>query len=429
MEKLLSLTGCFVIIGIAYLFSVNKNKIDWRLVIWGIALQVIIGIVVIPESFFNQWLAHLFKLNSSPGAWFFEQLNLIVNAILGLSDKGMAFMLGKNPSDESLFNNFVFRGLPIIVFFSSLISVLYHIGIMQKFINFFAVIMSKTMKTSGAESLAVASNVFVGMIEAVLSIKPLISTITRSELFAVMVSGMATVAGSVMGVYVTILKDAVPNITGHLITASVMSAPAAFVLAKIMIPEDAKPDTMGHLNIKIPKQTINMIDAAATGAKDGLKLAMNVGAILLSFVALIYLVNLILTTPQTWLGIAKPYTFEELAGYLFTPIAYLMGIPWSDASIAGSLLGKKVVINEWIAYADLAGIVKQGKLILTDRTKIILSYALCGFANLGSIGIMIGGISSLAPDRSSELAQLGLKSMLGGLLAGFLTACVAGIII
>ncbi len=427
MDKLMSLIGAFTIIGTAYLLSDSKKQIKWRLVFWGFTLQLVIGILIIPDSFFNGWIKEITGLSVSPGEWFFNQINAIVLKILSFSDSGVDFMLANflDKSVSPVFTNILFRVLPIIVFFSALISVLYHLGIMQKIINFFAVLMAKTMKSSGAESFAIASNIFVGMIEAPLAIRPFLAKLTRSELFTIMVSGMATIAGSVLGAYVAILNTSIPEIAGHLLTASVMSTPAALVLSKMMIPETRTPDTMSHLNVKVPKTASNVFDAATQGTSDGLKIAFTVGAVLLVFVAFIHMFNFMITTPQGWLGMVHPLKLEDLAAYLFAPVAFLLGVPTEDLLEAGTLLGKKTIVNELIAYEHLASLKGQ----LTERSQIIMSYALCGFANFGSIGIMIGGLGAMVPERRKEIARLGLKSMLAGLLAGFMTACIAGLII
>lgn len=432
MERIMSFIGCFAIVGTAYLVSNNKKRISWRLVFWGLGLQLFFGLLIIPDSFVNIWIKGIIGLNVSPGEWFFNLFNKIISTVLSFSDKGMNFLLGsflEKGMVSPVFENIIFRAFPIIIFFSSLITILYHLGIMQRIVSLFALIMAKTMKTSGAESLGAASNMFVGMIESPLTIRPFLSKMTQSELFAIMSTGMATIAGSVMGIYVGMLEKSFPNIAGHLLTASVMSVPAALVLAKMMIPELDKPVTLDHLNVNIDKTTVNVIDAATKGATDGLKLVFNVGAVLLAFVALIYLIDFIITAPQEYFSVSKPLTLDGLAGYFFAPIAFLMGIPYEDILTAGTLLGKKTVLNELLAYDHLANILKTGTPVLKERTVIILSYALCGFANFGSVGIMIGGISGMVPERSKELAKLGLKSLLAGLLAGFMTACIAGIII
>ncbi|MDH4127722.1 MAG: NupC/NupG family nucleoside CNT transporter [Spirochaetota bacterium] len=461
MERFMSVIGCFTIIGVAYLLSNSKKSINWKLVLWGLLIQLVIGILVIPDSFFNTWIKDIFNVSISPGQWFFNNMNDIIMKILSFSDIGMNFLLGsfiEKGKVSPVFENFMFRGLPIIIFFSSLIAILYHYKIMQKIVNCFAFIMRKFMGTSGAESLAVSSNIFVGMIEAPLTIRPFISQMTQSELFSVMVAGMATIAGSVMGVYVGMLESHFPNIAGHLLTASLMSAPAALVLSKIMIPELDQPVTLGQ-KVDVPVTTVNGIDALSSGAIDGLKLVFNVGAVLLVFIALLNLIDFIIVKPQTYFNITQPINIQSIAGYIFAPISFLLGVPSEDVLTAGTLLGEKVVLNEliaynhlgnilkdydsqvynpllkalqgdnWEVYAPLTNILKENNLLLTERSKLILSYALCGFANFGSIGIMIGGISGMIPNRAKDLAKLGFKSMLGGLLAGFLTACIAGIIV
>jgi len=338
---------------------------------------------------------------------------------------------------------FAFQVLPTIIFVSALMSVLYYIGFMQKIIKAMAWIMKYFMGTSGAETLSVAANVFVGQTEAPLIIKPFLEKMTRSELFLVMVGGMATVAGGVMAAYVGLLKDRIPDIAGHLLTASLLSAPAAIVIAKIMIPENKKPETRGQLpnQLNLPDHS-NVIEAAANGAAEGLKLALNVGAMLLAFIALISMVDSLFVITgeilnfKEWGAFMVPdllkvidpeikLTLSLIMGWIFSPVAILLGIPWSEANLAGTLIGQKVVLNEFVAYLNLSKIDDQ----LSDRTVIILSYALCGFANFSSIAIQLGGIGGMAPNRIKDIANLGLKSVLGGSLAAFMTAAVAGLLI
>jgi CNT family concentrative nucleoside transporter len=306
--------------------------------------------------------------------------------------------------------------LPTIIFTSTLMSILYHIGIMEKVVKLCAIVMMKCMRTSGAESLSAAANIFAGQTEAPLVIKPYLAGMTRSELLAMMTGGMATIAGGVLAAYVGLGIDA-----GHLLAASVMSAPAALVIAKLMIPETEKSQTAGNLNVDFPKTAENIIDAAVVGASDGLNLAMNVGAMLLAFIALIALVN----GGLGWAGGLFGYpniTFELIMGYLFAPFAWIMGVSSQDVLAVGSLLGKKTVLNEFVAYMDLKDMSQ-----LTERSKAIATYALCGFANFASIGIQVGGIGSLVPERRKDLANLGFKALIAGTLACFMTACIAGL--
>jgi CNT family concentrative nucleoside transporter len=315
--------------------------------------------------------------------------------------------------------NFAFRALPVIIFFSSLIAVTYHFGVIQFIVKWIARLMEKTMKTSGAETLSVSANIFVGQTEAPILIRPFIKNMTNSELTAVMTGGFATVAGSVLALYVLWLNT-IPGIAGHMLAASIMSAPAALVMAKIIYPETEKSDTIGDLHISIEKQDANAMDALGRGATDGLKLAANVGAMLVAFVSIITMINFIL-------GYFIDTTMQEMMGFVFQPIAWSMGIPWDEARIMGTLMGEKIVLTELIAYSNLSEIINNGG--ISERTAIIASYALCGFANFGSIGIQLGGIGSMAPERRKDLSNLAFKAMIGGALASWLTATIAGILI
>ena len=314
--------------------------------------------------------------------------------------------------------NFAFRILPTLIFFSSLIAILYHFGIIQFIVKWVARAMQKTMRTSGAETLSVSANIFVGQTEAPLMVRPFVSKMTRSELMAVMIGGFATAAGGVMAMYVKILAD-IPGIAGHLMAASIMSAPAALVIAKIIYPETESSDTMGDLKIELEKKDDNVMEALSRGATDGMKLAANVGAMLIAFVAMIALVNAILGVMDL--------SLQQILGWIFSPLAWVMGIPWHEAGIMGTLMGEKLVLTELIAYGDLAELRATNS--ISDRTAIIASYALCGFANFASVGIQLGGIGGIAPERRKDLAKLGLKAMFGGALASWITATLAGILI
>ena len=439
MLQLQSLLGIFVFIGIAFLFSNNKNKISWKIVISGVALQLGLALLVlgVPSLGFT-----------GPLKFFFSAANDIILKMLNFTEKGSGFLLGDlvNPQKSGFI--IVFQVLPIIIFLSSLMTVLYHLGIMQWIVNVFARLMQKVLKLSGAESLAAAANVFVGQTEAPLVVKPYLNKMTKSELFSLMTGGMATIAGSVMAAYVGLLKDVIPNIGGHLLTASILSAPAALVVAKIMVPETETPETLGSIPKEKEKQYINVIEAAAAGASDGLKLMANVAAMLLAFVALIAMLDALVIWSSGQLMAALDWIYQgshagitetgetieasqsyiDLASILsvvFTPIAFFLGIPLGDLSAAGSMIGKKIVFNEFIAYLDLAKLTQE----LNPRTSIILSYALCGFANFSSIAIQIGGIGPMIPHRKKELAQFGIRSVIGGSLAAFMTASLAGLLI
>ncbi|HWK88878.1 MAG TPA: nucleoside transporter C-terminal domain-containing protein, partial [Longimicrobium sp.] len=318
-----------------------------------------------------------------------------------------------------------FNVLPTIIFFSSLMTLLYHLGVMQAVVKGFGWLMMRTMKISGAESLSTAGNIFLGQTEAPLLVKPYISTMTRSELHCVMVGGFGTVAGGVLAAYVGILVAYFPDIAGHLISASVMAAPACIVVSKLMYPETEEPVTRGTLKIKLEKIDANAVDAAARGASEGLALALNVGAMLIAFIALVALLNGILHGVSGLFGL--DLTIQKLLGWLGAPIAWLMGVPWQDAPAVGTLIGEKTALNEFVAYLHLGGMLSGGE-NLDPRSIMIATYALCGFANFSSIAIQIGGIGGMAPERRADLSRLGLRAMIAGTLANFMTACIVGIL-
>ncbi|GAB4018074.1 MAG: NupC/NupG family nucleoside CNT transporter [Bdellovibrio sp.] len=404
MEKLMSLVGLATMVGIAFLISTNKKKIQWVTVLSGILLQLVFGLLI---------------LKTTIGQSVFDGARNFFTSILNFTNEGSAFIFG-GLTDASKYGFLFFTMvLPTIIFMSALMSVLYHIGIMQIVIKLTAKIMVKVMGTSGAESLAAAANIFAGQTEAPLVIKPYIDRMTKSELLALMTGGMATVAGGVLAAYVGMGIDA-----GHLLAASVMSAPAALVIAKLMVPETEESVTKGVVKVEFPRTTVNLIDAAATGASDGLKLALNVGGMLLAFIALIALVNGALSMIGGWFYYPQ-LSLELITGYLFSPLAFLMGVPWEDCVQVGSLLGKKTIVNEFVAYLDL----QQQLSTLKPRSVIIATYALCGFSNFSSIAIQIGGIGTIAPERRQDLAALGIKSLIGGTLACLMTACIAGLFI
>jgi CNT family concentrative nucleoside transporter len=404
MERVISLVGLFTMVGIAYLLSADRKKINWKTIIAGILLQLFFGLIIIKTPI---------------GHTIFGAAKDFFQAILDFTNAGSEFVFGKLVDYKSMGFIFATMVLPTIIFFSALMSILYHLGIMQFVIKGFAWIMKRLMGTSGAESLAAAANIFAGQTEAPLVVKPFINTMTKSELMSLMTGGMATVAGGVLAAYVGFGIDA-----GHLLAASVMSAPAALVCAKLLMPEVEQSATAGTLNVELESTTVNVVDAATTGAAQGLQLALNVGAMLLAFIALVALFNGLLGV------IGGVFNYPELSleiitGYLFAPVAFIMGVPWVDAKIVGSLLGKKIIINEFVAYIDLAKQMDN----LSPRSITIATYALCGFANFSSIGIQLGGIGVLAPDRRQDLAKLGIKSLIGGTLACFMTACIVGIMI
>jgi len=393
-------------IGVAWAFSTDRQRVPWRTVIAGSLLQLGLGILL---------------LKTPVGDLFFAAMRTVVDSFIGYTMEGVRFVFGALVDTGF---SIVVNVLPIIVFSGSFFGVLYHLGILQRLVNALAVVLSRVMRTSGAESLCAVANLFVGMTEAALVIRPYLERMTRSELFMLMTVGMSTVAGSVMLAYVGILGGG--NYAGHLATASLLSLPAGILLAKVMVPESELPETLQGGHAEIERTTVNVIDAAAEGAIAGLRLAGYVGALLIAFVAMIALVNDVIGSVGGWLG-APDLTLQALFGVVLAPVAWLMGVPWQDASQVGSLLGVKTVLNEFLAYQELARLTEAG--LLSGRSAMIASYALCGFANFGSLAILLGGIGSLAPSRRSEIAHLGLRSILSGSLATFMTACVAGLLL
>ena len=442
MHILNGLLGLVVMLGLAVALSKHRRRIDWPMVGWGMGLQLVFALLVLGVPAVG-W--------HGPLQFVFDGANRVVVSLLQCSAEGAQFVFGILSQTGFEFNSsepikrmgfiFAFQVLPAIIFFSTLINMLYHIGLMQRVINVFAVVMHKLMRTSGAESTCVASNVFIGQVEALLVVKPFLKRMTDSELLTLMVGGMATVAGSMMAAYTSLLVERIPDIAGHLLTASVMSAPAALAISKILWPETERTETAHH----VPKgaklsSSHNIIHAAAQGSYEGLHIALNVGAMLVAAVAVISLLNIMLGGVGSLIGfehwgagLLPPQMHAEVpklslavvSGWLFAPLAMLLGIPWNEAAIAGSLLGEKIVFNEYVAYLELVQYMPE----LSDRTVIILSYALCGFANMCSITILIEGIRPLAAERCKDFARLGWRALVGGSLAAFLTACIAGLLI
>jgi len=405
--RLNGLIGIIILLGIAYALSNNRKAINARTVIWGIGLQLFFALIILKIPFVKTQ---------------FSFIDALFKKLISFSDAGSNFLFQSfvpGVGYHEAMINFAFRALPVIIFFSSLIAVTYHFGIIQFIVKQVAQLMQKSMKTSGAETLSVSANIFVGQTEAPILIRPFINNMTNSELMAIMIGGFATAAGSVMALYVLWLQE-IPGIAGHMLAASIMSAPAALVIAKIIYPETNRSDTLDNVNISIDRTTENAMDALGRGATDGLKLAANVGAMLVAFVSIITMVNFSL---EYFLST----TMQEIMGLVFQPLAWSMGIPWEEARIMGTLMGEKIVLTELIAYANLSELINNNA--LSDRTAIIASYALCGFANFGSIGIQLGGIGGMAPERRKDLSKLGMKAMIGGALASWLTATIAGILI
>lgn len=426
MLQLISFFGIFAFIALALAFSEDRRRVQWLWVFKALGLQLVIALLVLGAP---RWGFH------GPLAFLFQGANEAILRILSFSDEGARFLFGSLLNTEKHGFILAFSVLPTIVFVSALMSVLYHLGIMQWVVRFFAWLMHKTLKISGAESLASAANIFVGQTEAPLVIKPFMKSVTHSEMFSIMVGGMANVAGGVMAAYVGLLKDQIPNIGGHLLTASIISAPAAIMIAKILVPETSTPVTLWAVPNQLEDNNSNLVEAAATGASEGIMLAINVGGMLLAFVALVSMSDFLLgflgnaIQFQDWAptlsGVSEPLSLRWIMGWIFAPISFAMGIPWGDIGPVSSLLGTKTILNEFVAYLELA----QKSPELTERSRIIASYALCGFANISSIAIQIGGIGSLVPERKGELARLGLLAVLGGSLASFMTACLAGLLI
>jgi concentrative nucleoside transporter, CNT family len=416
MEGLLrvgfGLFGLAVLIGTTWVFSNNKRRVDWRLVGIGLLLQLAVASLVL----LTPW-----------GARVFDALSGGFVSLLGFTTEGARFIFG-DFSDPSKFGFvFAFQVLPTIIFFASLMTLLYYIGIMQLVVKGIAWLMQKTLRTSGAETLSASGNIFLGQTEAPLLIKPFVRAMTRSELLTVMVGGFATVAGGVMAAYIGMLRGTFPDIAGHLLAASVMNAPAGLMLSKIILPETAVPVTKGTLRMELEKTDSNVIEAAANGAGLGVQLAINVGAMLMAFVALVALINY----GFGWLGglFGMPeLSLQFILGQILRPLAWVMGVPWQDTAYVGGLIGLKATLNEFIAYAQFGADLGQG-IELQPRTAIILTYALLGFANFSSIAIQIGGIGGLAPERRSEIALFGLRAMIAGNLAAFMSASIAGMLV
>ncbi len=399
--------GLVVILAVAWFFSTNRRAIRPQLLAWGLGLQLLFALLVL----------------KTPLRGAFETASRAVEALLRYAEEGSSFLFGPLGKSTGPFGVlFAFQVLPIVIFIAALFGVLYYLGVMQVIIKGMALVMRRVMGASGAESTCVAASIFMGQTEAPLTIRPFLVGLTQSELFTIMTSGMAHVSGAVMAAYVLFAKVEI----GHLLTAVIMTAPATIMLAKMFIPETEEPETLGGIKIEIEKPGVNVIDAAARGAGDGLQLALNIGAMLIAFVSLIALVN----GGFGWVHTLLPWfpaTMQQLFGWIFAPVAYLLGVTWQDAPHVGQLLGTRLVLNEFVAFIDLGKLPEQG-IILDPRSKVIATYALCGFANISSIAIQVGGIGALVPSRKSDLARLGLRAVAAGTLANFMSACIAGLL-
>lgn len=421
-----AVVGLIVILSIAYLLSTNRRAIDTRTVMWGLALQITFALIV---------------LKTRAGQWTFEQLGAAITQLLGFADVGSSMVfgaLGDKAAWAKIMNAvlgaegarysviFAFHVLPTIIFIAALFAILYYFGIMQVVVQVFAIGMRRVMKASGAETLNVAASIFMGQTEAPLTIRPYLPQMTQSELMTVMTAGMAHISGGIMAAYILFGMRA-----EYLLTAVIMTAPGTLMMAKIFVPETESPVTMGTVKLKVEQTDVNVIDAAGRGTTEGLHLAMNVAAMLISFLALVALLNALLGLLGG--GLANTFGLESIRqlslgmilGWLFAPVAWAIGVPWHDAGTIGSLLGTRMALNEFVAYSQLG----QLKDSLDPRSFTIATFALCGFANFSSIGIQIGGIGALAPTRRHDLARLGLRAMLAGTLANFITATIAGFLL
>jgi len=410
--------GALVILGIGYAFSTNRRAINWTTVAWGLGLQIVFAFIV---------------LKTSIGQVVFETLGGYITKLLGFSAVGASFVFGPlgdagvwgramngalGPEGARYGVIFAFQVLPTIIFIAALFAILYYFGIMQLIVQLFAVVMHRVMKASGAESLNVAASIFMGQTEAPLTIRPFLPEMTQSELMTVMTSGMAHISGGIMAAYIAFGIEA-----RHLLTAVIMTAPGTIMMAKMLVPETEVPKTMGAVKLKVERTDVNVIDAAGRGTGDGLHLALNVGAMLISFLALIALVNAILGHVPFPGG--ERLSLERIFGWVFAPVAWAMGVPWRDAPTIGNLLGTRMALNEFVAYSKLGPL----KAALDPKSFTIATFALCGFANFSSIGMQIGGIGGLAPNRRHDLARLGLRAMFAGTLANFMTATIAGFLL
>ncbi len=412
MPRLQPVVGLIVILSIAYALSSNRRAIDWRTVAWGLGLQVLFALLV---------------LKTAAGQRVFQTLGAAINHLLNFAFVGSSFVFGPlgdkvvwprimnqilGPEGARYGVIFAFQVLPTIIFIAALFAILYYFGVMQVIVRLFAIVMRRVMRASGAESVNVAASIFMGQTEAPLTIRPYLPRMTESELMTVMTAGMAHVSGGVMAAYILFGIEA-----QHLLTAVIMTAPGTLMMAKMFVPETQVPETMGTVRFEVERTDVNVIDAAGRGTSEGLALALNVGAMLISFLALIALLNALL-------GLVG-LSLQQIFGWVFAPVAWSMGVPWRDAPVVGNLLGTRMALNEFVAYSQLGTL----KPTLDPRSFTIATFALCGFANFSSIGIQIGGIGALAPSRRHDLARLGLRAMLAGTLANFVTATIAGFLL
>jgi CNT family concentrative nucleoside transporter len=419
LSRLQPLIGLVGILALAYALSTNRRAISLRVVGWGLSLQVLFALIV---------------LKTDQGQWLFQELGDKMRRLLDFSRVGSGFVFGPlgdrsvwervvtgalGPDGANYAVIFAFQILPTIIFIAALFAILYYLGVMQVIVRLFAVVMNRVMGASGAESLNVAASIFMGQTEAPLTIRPFLARMTQSELMTVMTSGMAHISGGIMAAYIAFGIDA-----KHLLTAVIMTAPGTLMMAKMFVPETETPETLGTVKLEVARTDVNIIDAAGRGTSEGLHLALNVGAMLISFVALIALVNAMLGAIGGAVGFAS-LSLQTIFGWVFAPVAWSLGVPWRDAAAVGNLLGTRMVLNEFIAFLELG----KMKEVLDPRSFTIATFALCGFANFASIGMQIGGIGTLAPTRRADLARLGLRAMLAGTLANFITAIIVGFLL
>ncbi len=399
--------GIFSLLMIAYTLSNNRKAIKFETIIWGLGLQGLLGLIILKIPFVKSQ---------------FLFIDRVFKTLISFSDQGSDFLFSSfvpGVGYHEAMINFAFRALPVVIFFSSLISIAYHFGVIQIVVRWVSILMQRSMKTSGAETLSISANIFVGQTEAPILIRPYIKNMTTSELMSVMTGGFATVAGSVLALYVLWLEN-IPGIAGHMLAASIMSAPASLVISKLIYPETKKTNSLNKLNLDNKRITENAMDALGKGATQGLKLAANIGAMLIAFISILSMINFCLEYISN-------YNLQDILGIIFSPLAWTMGIPWEEANLVGRLMGEKIILTELIAYGSLGELVNSN--LISERSAIIASYALCGFANFGSIGIQLGGIGSMAPEKRNILSKIVFKAMIGGALASWLTATIAGILI
>lgn len=401
MLRLVSLLGLLVILMCAWGLSEDRRRVPWRILAWGLGLQFALGLLV---------------LGTRLRVTLFPAIDSVVTLLRNATLEGAKFVFGNLATDPSFSALMAFQVLPVVILVSSLTAILYRLGVIQAIVHGIAIVMRRTLKTSGAETFAAALQVFFG-IESMPALRGYLATMTRSELFVVMTTFMATIAGSVMVIYTTFGAE-----SGHLVTASLMSAPAGILIAKLMVPETGEPLTLRTARIDLPIENRNIVEAATRGASEGLTLALQIGAMLIAFLGIVYLINAAFVAV-----LGEGHTFTWLMGILFRPVAFLLGVPAADLASVGELLGTKTVLNEFLAYARMNELIQAGA--LSRRSVTVATYALCGFANPGSLGILVGGLSALVPERRTEIAQLGLKAFVAGTLAAFATACIAGILV